>query len=915
MDKLIKKYLKISVFLLMLSHDVFAVSGLLFNVSATGTPADVSLSLCLNGKGPLSCQLYHVTALNVKICAVPNHFYANAGIKINTPGYTLDNLGVDCQPYSNRYCLFPVSNTACTNLSISKTSSNTPLVAAGSYFALFPAVATNNEGVTWNAGTASGSIGSYNLASTSCIGAGSNAFCTAAGYDLNTGRPILYQSTNGGKSWALVPTGTNQGIFYSTSCSGSFALCVAAGLDTTTGLPLLYQSTNGGNSWSAVITGITTPVSFNATSCSNSLCTAVGRDSTTNLPIIYQTTNGGSSWSEVTTGITNTGNFTATSCSTNWCTAAGEDNTTGLPILYQTTNGGSSWSVVPTGITNTGFFIATSCSGTVCITAGKDIITDFPLLYQSTDGGVNWSASNTGITNPGIFRATSCSGTGSSALCVAAGQDGTTGFPWLYQSVDGGVNWSAAPTGITSPGQFNATSCSTSGSTTICTVVGQVVANLSSALPIIYQSTDRGISWSAVSTGIEDQGNFFATSCSGTTCATVGAFENIPLLSVSVDQGTNWSAVPTISYKGFFSASSCSGSGSNALCTAAGYEFNTGLPLLYQSTDGGNSWNAAPTGITARGYFTATSCSGQVTTGLCTAAGFDSVTNLPLLFQSTNGGSNWSAVPTGISIISSIFLATSCSGTGSNALCTAAGGYGITQAPLLYQSTNGGSSWNAVTVLTNLGIFNATSCTGIGSTALCTAAGQDVATNLPLLYQTTDGGSNWSEVVTGITDLGFFKATSCSGTGSNAVCTASGQDATTQRPLLYQSTNGGTSWSSAPIGITGPGVFNTASCSGSGNSSICIAAGQDLTTFNPLLYQSTDGGSSWSIVPTGTNQGVFNASSCSGSGRNTVCTASGQDTTTQLPLLYLSRDGGNNWSSITAVKDQGVFNATSTTGP
>lgn len=103
---------------LIVGH-AFAGSGLLFNVSATGTPANVSITLCLNGKGPLSCQNYTVSDLNLSIVtAVPNHTYPAAGIKINTPGYSIGNIGLDCTPNNSGYCLFSVSDSQAKIISL-----------------------------------------------------------------------------------------------------------------------------------------------------------------------------------------------------------------------------------------------------------------------------------------------------------------------------------------------------------------------------------------------------------------------------------------------------------------------------------------------------------------------------------------------------------------------------------------------------------------------------------------------------------------------------------------------------------------------------------------------------------------------------------------------------------------------------
>ena len=72
----------------LLGQGAFAGNGLFFNVAATGASGAVNITLCLDGKGPLSCQNYTASSLSLNISTVPKHFYPNAGIKINTAGYT-----------------------------------------------------------------------------------------------------------------------------------------------------------------------------------------------------------------------------------------------------------------------------------------------------------------------------------------------------------------------------------------------------------------------------------------------------------------------------------------------------------------------------------------------------------------------------------------------------------------------------------------------------------------------------------------------------------------------------------------------------------------------------------------------------------------------------------------------------------
>lgn len=106
--------------LLLMTQTKLAYSGSLFNITTTGgAPEAISINLCLNGKGPLSCQNYSINNLNLSILTtIPNHTYDVAGIKINTPGYTLTG----CTMINNGYCLFVVSNTSAASITITNTN-------------------------------------------------------------------------------------------------------------------------------------------------------------------------------------------------------------------------------------------------------------------------------------------------------------------------------------------------------------------------------------------------------------------------------------------------------------------------------------------------------------------------------------------------------------------------------------------------------------------------------------------------------------------------------------------------------------------------------------------------------------------------------------------------------------------------
>src|SRR5579871_4673250 len=111
-----RNFIFISTMLMLFIMQRSLADGLFFNVIAGGVPANLSVILCLDGNAPLSCQNYPITALSLSInSTVPNHTYPNAGIKVNTSGYTL----AGCTLNSQGYCLFSVSDTTAATISIS----------------------------------------------------------------------------------------------------------------------------------------------------------------------------------------------------------------------------------------------------------------------------------------------------------------------------------------------------------------------------------------------------------------------------------------------------------------------------------------------------------------------------------------------------------------------------------------------------------------------------------------------------------------------------------------------------------------------------------------------------------------------------------------------------------------------------
>lgn len=106
-----------SLVLFCLANTSFADTGSLFTVNENchiDTPYPVVI--CLDGKGPVSCQNYlaHATHLTIKT-TIPNQAYPSVGIKVLSPLFT----PTDCTPIDNGYCLFPASDTTSTTIIMS----------------------------------------------------------------------------------------------------------------------------------------------------------------------------------------------------------------------------------------------------------------------------------------------------------------------------------------------------------------------------------------------------------------------------------------------------------------------------------------------------------------------------------------------------------------------------------------------------------------------------------------------------------------------------------------------------------------------------------------------------------------------------------------------------------------------------
>lgn len=284
------------------------------------------------------------------------------------------------------------------------------------------------------------------------------------------------------------------------------------------------------------------------------------------------------------------------------------------------------------------------------------------------------------------------------------------------------------------------------------------------------------------------------------------------------------------------------------------------------------------------------------------AAGQDSITSLPLLTVSTDNANVFTNITPSGTPSSSYYNSAACTGYGSSTVCVA-GGHS-TSVPLLSVSTDNGNTWNNknITGASSNVDFYGVSCTGSGSSAICVAAGGNNSTTAPVIALSTDGGNTWAtKTISGAPAHAALNTASCTGSGSTAVCIAGGQIiGGSNLPLLIVSTDGGNTWAVKSVaGFTTSGQVKASSCVGSGSSATCIGAGTTTTNI-PIIVVSTDGGNTWNTKSiSGVTSGLLQSASCTSTNGIPLCTAAGAYSSAPFaPLVVQSIDGGNTWAAV-----------------
>jgi len=465
-----------------------------------------------------------------------------------------------------------------------------------------------------------------------------------------------------------------------------------------------------------------------------------------------------------------------------------------------------------------------------------------------------------------------------------------------FKSADNGQSWTRMQVD-TSMADLNISGISADGN-------GNVFANAQSSVNYftnygIYKSTDGGNSWSNISADgtvyfIDTSNNIFAyfpasgmmkstdggstwTAISGAVAASLCADSGSTLLCynrglyVSSDGGNTWAKITTdlpVNRAGGRTVHALVADGGNFYASVdAGFIYANGAFTIsrgvYKSSDGGSTWVAVNTGMTdgtSLSFYTTSLAAGA--SGELYVTAIDSTSGVITIYRSTDGAANWSSVLTPPTPVQALLV------SGSTVLAGMED-HGVTR------STDSGGTWAAA----NAGL------TAVHVNALMSRANGDLlaATSDVDVAISSDDGANWNTASIGDNTSGHRNSVSLAEDSSGTLYAPTSYRAAPgalTEGKVFKSTDNGATWSAATwpasTGTTGTAlVFNNT------DSTLYLGTGVGI-------YTSTDGAASW--IHTGNNTSITAPSDLLAAANGDIyITATG---------LSRSSDSGASWNIV-----------------
>lgn len=466
-------------------------------------------------------------------------------------------------------------------------------------------------------------------------------------------------------------------------------------------------------------------------------------------------------------------------------------------------------------------------------------VSDYYGVYKSTNGGANWNPLNSEFTT--YVRSLAIDPLNSQTIYAMSGG-------WILKSTDGGTSWE----GLGSSSDF-----------LIIDPTNSQTLYSRSRSSGVSKSTDGGITWRrfdiwANSLAIDPSNSqiIYATSDDGVYKSSSG--------------GTAWAKISQSVFRCNWDSNQLVVDPSNPQTMYAGHGDG-----IYKSTDSGATWNKisdGPQNILGFGYgmdFLTLDPHNPQTIYTGNAGG---------LIRSTDGGLNWSTIITETRVKSIAFdpvdLQTIYIGTDFGTY-----GQGV------FKSTNGGTDWCRVS----------SGLRGLYTTAVALDSGSPptiyAGTSGGGIFRSDDNGANWTPINSDMTNwLGLSSFINCLVIDPvNTQIIYAGTQVG-----LFKSTNAGTSWNRLSQGFTELNILSLA-IDPADPRIIYAGTGQDVFLFFPYgssgVFKSTDGGETWNKASVDQHESiqVLSLAIAPGSNRGQTLYAATYEG------VLKSIDGGMNW--------------------
>ena len=206
-------------------------------------------------------------------------------------------------------------------------------------------------------------------------------------------------------------------------------------------------------------------------------------------------------------------------------------------------------------------------------------------VYRTTDAGATWR--QTLILNTSMFYAYATVLWGSASRSLA---DSNTVYVlaggFAYRSADGGLTWSSG----------SAVGVVVAGTPILADPLNIGTAYIAVTIYTILKTTDGGVTWSTLNTGITSMTALLPTSFEASADGSL-YMDGEPTIYKSTDQGNTWTSVPS-SPINMSPTIAISPANASIVLRADSQPFNTpNPPAVALSTDGGATWSPASNGL------------------------------------------------------------------------------------------------------------------------------------------------------------------------------------------------------------------------------------------------------------------------------------------------------------------------------